>query len=135
MQSNLSIIQVYVIKTPLLALLLISLPYGAPVPSIQSTSELNQNIFRTILTFSTDSEPFQNSFCNDSETCLNQSKIQNLGPLNSSESEENSERNSELALNQNENQKVLPALRTNEKKTFHRLINCYLNAFFAIVRF
>ena len=71
-----------------------------PVPSIQSASELNQNIFRIKLTFSTDSERFQNSFCIDSETSLNQSKIQNLCPLNFSESEENSECNSELVLNQ-----------------------------------
>ena len=71
-----------------------------PVPSIQSASELNQNTFRTILTFSTDSERFQNSFCIDSETSLNQSKIQNLCPLNFSDSEENSECISELVLNQ-----------------------------------
>ena len=71
-----------------------------PVPSIQSASELNQNIFRIKLTFSTDSERFQNSFCIDSEISLNQSEIQNLCPLNFSESEEKSECNSKLVLNQ-----------------------------------
>ena len=93
-----------------------------PVPSIQLASELNQDIFRTIVTFSTDSEPFQYSFCNDSETSLNECKIQNLCPLNSSESAQNSECNSELALIQNENQKVFPALKT-RKKNFP-LVNC-----------
>ena len=86
-----------------------------PVPSIQSASELNQNIFRTILTFSTDSERFQNNFCIDSETSLNQSKIQNLCPLNFSESEENSECNSELVLNQTESQKLLTTLQESTK--------------------
>ena len=46
-----------------------------PVPNAQRISVLIQNDFREILIFSTDSERFQISFCIDSETFLNQSKI------------------------------------------------------------
>ena len=55
-----------------------------PVLYIQSESELNQNIFRINLPFSTDSQKFHNSFCIDSEASLNQRKVQNLCPVNSS---------------------------------------------------
>ena len=87
-----------------------------PVPCIQSASELNHNIFRIILSFSTDSESFQNSFCIDSDTSLNQSKTQILCPLNSSKSEENSEFISEVGLIRNENQNLFTTLQIHTKK-------------------
>ena len=82
-----------------------------PVPNAQRTAVLIQNDFREIMTFSTDSEQFQNNFCIDSETFLNQSRIHNQCFLNFSKSEENSESVSKLALNQNESQKTFSTLQ------------------------
>ena len=53
---------------------------------------------------------------------MNQSKTQNLCPLNSSESEENSDCIFHLALSQNEDQKFFPNT-ADTKKTFDRLFN------------
>ena len=61
------------------------------MPKIHPASELIQNIFRVNLTFSTDSEGFQNSFCIHSQTSLNQSEIQNKCSLKFFDSEESSE--------------------------------------------
>ena len=79
--------------------------------SNRTASEHFQNDFP----ISTDSETFQNSFSIDSETSLNQSKFQNLYPLNSSESEQNSECFYELALNQIEKQKLSQHCRYTKK--------------------
>ena len=70
---------------------------------------------REILISSTDSERFQNSFCIDSDTFLNQNKIQNQCTLVFSESVENSECTSVLPVNQNENQSFFSTLQRDKK--------------------
>ena len=97
---------------------------GACTLHFSQASEMNQKSFTVILSFSTDSESFQNSFCIDSETFMIQTKFQNICPLNSSDSEKISKCVSDLALNQNENRKFFPTLQTHthKKNAFLQLI-------------